>query len=242
MPVRGVVSPCGTNDDCAETATATDPPLDCNLDLRIPEPADPERPAFCDAPPVGFGRECGAGIARCDSFGGPVPPVGNAGQIQDLICVGLRAREKRFCYNACDPDEDDTNDAEDRDSRCGNVKGMQCYGLSRPKKPDGACFKRCNSLATNRLVQQCENPNADTQPPPAPEDIVCGNGAFDVGETCDPTAEPWDAATCNETCTISTLGEDPPVAAGLDRHPLECTNAGVDICIFPDERAQEESP
>ncbi|MBI2892149.1 MAG: hypothetical protein HYY06_01255 [Deltaproteobacteria bacterium] len=242
VPIRGVIPACGTNVDCESTATASDAPLTCNLDLRIRAPLDPALPAFCDAPPVGFGEECGPGIARCDPFGGPAPPDDAAGQLADLICVGLRAREKRFCYNACDPDEDDTNEDEKRDSRCGGVRDFQCYGLRRAKKPDGVCFKRCNSLATNRLVQQCANVTADTQPAPAAEDILCGNGAFDVGETCDPTAEPWDGATCNEICSISTLAEDPPVQAPEDDHPLECTNAGVDICIFPDERAEEVLP
>jgi len=240
MPVRGIVPPCRTNDDCAETATPDDPPLDCNLDLRIPNPVDPALPAFCDAPPVGFGVECGPGIARCDSFGGPEPPPENAGQLADLICVGLRAREKRFCYNACDPDEDDTNEDEDRDSRCANLLDFQCYRIRRPRKPDGVCFKKCNSLATNRLVEQCQNPNADTDPAPAPADVTCGNGAFDIGETCDPTAEPWDATTCDETCAVTTYGEDPPVPVEEDEHPIECTNAGIDICIFPDERAEVE--
>jgi hypothetical protein len=243
IPVRGVVPPCQTNEDCAAAETSDQPPLECNLDQRIPDPVDPAKPAFCDAPPVGFGELCGAGIARCDSFGGPVPPAGSAGQLQDLICVGLRARENRFCYNACDPDEDDVTDDEDRDSRCGDLDGFQCYRIRRPRKPDGACFRKCNSLATSRLVEQCEAPTADRDPPPAPGDATCGNGVYDIGEACDPTAEPWDPATCNEGCAVSTLGADPPVAAEDDEHPLECTNAGVDICIFPDARADaEEAP
>jgi hypothetical protein len=154
--------------------------------------------------------------------------------IQDLVCVGLLIREERFCYNACDPKEDDLDDSEDRDSRCGKIKGYQCFGLRRRNKPNGVCFKNCDTSAGQAAIDECENLTEDTDPPPALADRSCGNGQLDFGEACDRSIESVGPEGCNDTCSV-------PDGSAKEAHPLICTNAGINICIFPDERAKEPS-
>jgi hypothetical protein len=241
LSYRGTVPACDTDDDCSDTGD-----LSCNLEFGIRDPIDPALPGFCDTPPAGFGELCGPGIARCDSFGGPIN--GAPGMIPDLICIRVRTSQTRFCYNSCDADVEDTDDSEDRDSRCGSIKDYVCYGLTRARPPDGLCIQRCNSLATTTLEEQCRPLGPYTDPPVPESDQNCGNGQWDIGEACDrtcsdascTTAPPdlrWDDSTCNEDCTISTLGDEPPVTAEPDEHPRSCV---LDLCFFPDDRAPEE--
>jgi hypothetical protein len=230
LAVRGTVPSCTTNEDCVVEGLKSG--LTCNLELSPKRLAEAARRGYCDPPPVGYGERCGASIARCNPFGGPKPPKGSKNTLQDLVCVGLRIREERFCYNACDPTQEDTDDAEDRDSRCGSLRDVECYGLSRRTKPNGVCFKQCDTAAGPAAVAQCANPTADTDPPPAPADILCGNGKLDFGEACDLSIESVDPSACNAHCSV-------PKADAKEKHPLICTNAGINICVFPDERAKE---
>lgn len=188
LVVRGTIPACKSDDDCAGTGGKVDPPLKCSVEQ-----------GYCSPPFARLGEECRRGVKECDPKGGP---GGTA-----LACVGLRVRDKYFCFNACDGNAKDTNPDKEIDTRCGSVKGFQCFPLRQtdPTRPNGVCIQRCNSRAgdTQALLDQCVSTS-------------CGDGKLDYGEACDdgntrgPTTsggkvQPVQGDGCNQFCSLSTL-------------------------------------
>ncbi len=188
LVVRGTIPACKDDTDCANTGGKVDPPLKCSIEE-----------GYCSPPFAKLHEECRRGVKECDPKGGPA-----GGR---LGCWGLRVREKYFCLHTCDSDKDDGNPEKDIDTRCGSVRGFQCYGSRRsdPSRPNGLCVKSCNSRAGSleAKIKECASP-------------TCGDGKQDYGETCDdgnlkgPTkvgtkSVPVAGDGCNEFCTLSTF-------------------------------------
>ena len=176
LVVRGTIPACTSDAQCANTGGRVDPPLKCSLET-----------GYCSPPFARFGEECRRDVKECD-------PKGGAGGSR-LACVGLRVRDKYFCFNACDSSKSDTNPDAEIDSRCGSVQGTRCFALrqSNPSRPNGVCIKICNALAGNNdaLLKECESP-------------TCGDGKLDYGETCD-DGNRLNGDGCNKYCSLSTF-------------------------------------
>ena len=176
LPVRGTIPRCTTDADCAKTGGKVDPPLKCSVEQ-----------GYCSPPFSRLYEECRRGVKECDPKGGP-----DGGR---LVCIGWRGREKYFCYHACDSNEKDSNPDPDIDSRCGSVKGFDCYPLrqSDPTRPNGLCILNCNSRVGSKedKINQCVSP-------------TCGDGKLQLGETCD-DGNKVNGDGCNEFCTLSTF-------------------------------------
>ena len=201
LVVRGTIPGCASDLDCAGTGGKVDPPLKCSVET-----------GFCSPPFVRLGEECRRDVKECDPKGGP-------GGTR-LACVGLRAREKYFCFHACDSSKQDTNPAKDIDTRCGAIKGFQCFALrqSDPTRPNGVCIQRCNSRTSDKqaLWDQCRSAtpagHCDASKPetccdpksPKAGQGCCGNGILDWGESCD-DGNNTNKDGCNEWCTLSTF-------------------------------------
>ncbi|MFH1130695.1 MAG: hypothetical protein V1754_05130, partial [Pseudomonadota bacterium] len=176
LVVRGTIPACTTDDDCANTGGKVDPPLKCSVET-----------GYCSPPFARFGEECRRGVIECDPKGGP--------NGTPLICIGLRSREKYFCFNACDSSEKDQNPDPNIDSRCGSIDKTTCYPMRQtdPTRPNGLCIKSCNSRAGGKqeLVNECVSP-------------TCGDGNLDFFETCD-DGNQTNQDGCNEYCSLSTF-------------------------------------
>jgi cysteine-rich repeat protein len=176
LVVRGTLPSCTTDEDCANTGGKVDPPLKCSLEQ-----------GYCSPPFARFGEECRRGVKECDPYAGPNRSA--------LVCVGLRVREKYFCFNACDSTKKDENPDPDIDSRCGAKDLNRCYALRQtdPSRPNGVCIQKCNSRAGDKaaLIAQCVSP-------------TCGNGKLEYGETCD-DGNTTNSDGCNEFCSLSTF-------------------------------------
>ena len=174
--LRGEIPACTTDAQCAGTGGRVDPPLKCSVET-----------GYCSPPFARLGEECRRGVKECDPAGGP--------RGSRLACVGLRVRDKYFCFHACDSSKSDGNPDKDIDTRCGSRKGFRCYGLRQtdPNRPNGVCIQICNSRAGNReaLLAECASP-------------TCGDGKLDYGETCD-DGNRIDGDGCNKYCTLSTF-------------------------------------
>ena len=178
-----------------------DPPLKCSVET-----------GYCSPPFVRIGEECRREVKECDPKGGP----GGS----RLICVGLRAREKYFCFNACDSNTKDENPAKEIDSRCGSIKGFRCYAMRQtdPNRANGVCIRLCNSRTTDKqsLWDQCRSAtlsgHCDPKRPetccdpkkPVAGIACCGNGKLEFGETCD-DGNNKNKDGCNEFCSLSTF-------------------------------------
>ena len=201
LVVRGTIPACTSDKDCANTGGKVDPPLKCSVES-----------GYCSPPFVRFGEECRRGVKECDPKGGP----GGS----RLFCVGLRVRDKYFCFHACDSSKKDENPAKDIDTRCGAIKGFQCFSMRQtdPTRPNGVCIQRCNSRTTDKqsLWDQCRSPTlsghcdpktsetcCDPKKPVAGQ-ACCGNGKLEHGETCD-DGNNKNKDGCNEWCTLSTF-------------------------------------
>lgn len=175
LAVRGTIPKCSSDDDCKNTGGKVDPPLKCS----------PET-GYCSPPFARLYEECRRGVKECDPKGGPGG--------EPLACVGLRVRDKFFCFHACDSRLSDENPDPDIDTRCGSKSQLQCFALrSSPGRPNGVCIQRCNSRAGDKqsLLAQCVAP-------------TCGNGKLEHGETCD-DGNTVSGDGCNEFCTLSTF-------------------------------------
>ena len=200
---RGTIPSCKSDTDCAKTGGKVDPPLKCSVES-----------GYCSPPFVRIGEECRREVKECD-------PKGGAGGSR-LICVGLRARENYFCFNACDSGTKDNNPSKDIDTRCGSVKGFQCYAMRQtdPTRANGVCIRICNSRTTDKddLWQQCRSATLKGHCPTDPKKAqyccdpkspvtgiaCCGNGKLEFGETCD-DGNNKNGDGCNEHCTLSTF-------------------------------------
>lgn len=175
LVVRGTIPACTTDADCAGTGGKVDAPLKCS----------PES-GYCSPPFARLGEECRREVKECD-------PKGGAGGSR-LACVGLRVRQKYYCFNACDSSKTDENPDKDIDSRCGSAPSTRCYGLRQtdPSRPNGVCIRICNSRAGNReaLLKECELSG-------------CADGKLEYGETCD-DGNRLNKDGCNKYCTLST--------------------------------------
>ncbi|MCA9666654.1 MAG: hypothetical protein KC503_13740 [Myxococcales bacterium] len=214
LVVRGTIPKCSTDDDCAGTGGKVDPPLKCSLEQ-----------GYCSPPFARYGEECRRGVKECDPKGGP----GGS----RLACVGLRVRDKFFCFNACDSSVADENPDPDVDTRCGSAAKTRCFALRRtdPARPNGVCIRTCNSRAGNReaLLKECELPK-------------CGDGKLDYGETCD------DGGTvsgdgCNKYCSLSTFDRcdnqsDCKGAGQTCEEPV--FGQGTTVCTPPQKKEKDE--
>lgn len=175
LAVRGTIPACKTDEDCADTGGKVDAPLKCSVEQ-----------GYCSPPFARVGEECRRGVVECDPKGGP---DGTA-----LVCVGLRVRDKNFCFNACNSSLSDENPDPDTDTRCGSSPRTQCFSLrqTNPNRPNGVCIKRCNSRAGDQeaLLAECLSP-------------TCGDGKLDFNETCD-DGKKDNGDGCNQYCTLST--------------------------------------
>ena len=175
LAVRGTIPACKDDDDCKATGGKVDPPLKCS-----------QEQGYCSPPFAKLHEDCRRGVKECDPKGGP----DGAG----LVCIGWRGREKYFCYHSCDSDKQDENPAADRDSRCGSIKGFQCYALRRtdPTQPNGFCYQECSPRAGDKeeVMKQCIS-------------ATCGDGKLQHGEVCD-DGNLKNGDGCNEFCTLST--------------------------------------
>ena len=201
LVVRGTIPACKEDKDCANTGGKVEPPLKCSVET-----------GYCSPPFVRFGEECRKEVKECDPKGGP----GGS----RLFCVGLLVRKKYFCFHACDSSTKDDNPSKDIDSRCGSIKGFQCYAMRQtdPTRPNGVCILKCNSRTTDKqsLWDQCRSPtlagHCDPQRPetccdpknPVTSIACCGNGKLEHGETCDDGGNK-NKDGCNEFCTLSTF-------------------------------------
>jgi hypothetical protein len=160
VPVRGLATRCSL-----PPVEGRSPQVCGNV---IPNPADPLMPTidargdktctslglecnkdtcFCDAPFVGFGQACGAGIAQCNPEKDALSETG----------YGCFPAFGGFCYLACNPSTANTRAADNmgkkanqlRDSRCKDVPGMVCLNYNG----GGLCLKLCDLNIT--VGNQC---------------------------------------------------------------------------------------
>lgn len=217
LVVRGTIPACTTDDDCAGTGGKVDPPLKCSVEQ-----------GYCSPPFARLGEECRRGVKECDPRGGP--------GASRLGCVGLRVRDKYFCFHACDSGTQDGNADPDIDTRCGSIKGFRCYALRQtdPTRPNGVCIQMCNSRAGDKqnLLAQCVSP-------------TCGDGKLQHGETCD-DGNNTNGDGCNEFCTLSTFGrcDNNSDCKGTEANPTQqCqepfTTQGMTYCL-PSDREKDE--
>ncbi len=201
LVVRGTIPACKGDSDCAGSGGVVDPPLKCSVEQ-----------GYCSPPFARLGEDCRRDVKECDPKGGP-------GGTR-LACVGLRVREKYFCFHACDADATDTDGDPDRDSRCGSIEKLRCYALRRtdPSRPSGFCVQSCNSRVSDKaeLIAQCRpaTPKGHCDPArsasccdpknPTAGQACCGNGALEYGETCD-DGNNKNKDGCNEFCSLSTF-------------------------------------
>jgi hypothetical protein len=113
--------------DARGDKTCTALGLECNKDT-----------CFCDAPFVGFGQVCGAGIAQCSPEKDALSETG----------YGCFPAFGGYCYLACNPSTMNTRAPDNvgkranqlRDSRCKDVPGMVCLAYNG----GGLCLKLCD--------------------------------------------------------------------------------------------------
>jgi hypothetical protein len=93
---------------------------------------------FCDAPFVGYGQACGAGVAQCN-------PEKDALSDNGYGCFPAFGG---FCYLGCNPSTPNMRSMENmgkkanelRDSRCKDLPGLVCLGYNG----GGLCLKLCD--------------------------------------------------------------------------------------------------
>jgi hypothetical protein len=111
-----------------------DAPLECNKDT-----------CFCDAPFVGYGQACSAGVAQCSPEADMDAPAFAPHGYKCFPPWG------GFCQRACDPSEPNTHAAQNMgkeiqfylDSRCGDIPGMFCLPSLQ------TCIKFCDQNVTD---------------------------------------------------------------------------------------------
>lgn len=215
IPVRGTVSPCTFDEDCDDGLF---PPLTCNTESN-----------FCDLPPRGFAEPCGPGVARCDHAKTADFPIG-------LACTGLRVQTTRYCYMRCDLDTEDTDPADDRDSRCRSIPDTSCVRTLRVVESDaGVCMGECNALAgapeSHTANIACERtPEDDTW------DESHDAAIYDGSETA-----PFDMDDLPVEGASTQYNPDTAEPDGRDDlfEGQTCVTSIRDLCAWPDSRVAE---
>jgi hypothetical protein len=185
IAMRGTAVPCsyppvaGRNPPVCGRVVPTDDPATPLIDGRGDVACTPsglecnKDSCYCDAPFVGYGQACGAGLAQCNPEKDALSDTG----------YGCFPASGGFCYLACDPAQRNTRAADNRglkatelrDSRCKDLPGFLCLSYNR----GGLCLKLCDQNVVD--PNQCSAPTmVDTAVRDLGDSQVCQDLGIEV--------------------------------------------------------------